>query len=111
MTWHRRPSHPWFKTVVELAWSGTCRMTITGLLVRNPGLGACAVCVAEKSVHLLDKDVDGWASIPSQVHIDISGPMPVALVRGRGCVYVVVDGYTCAVDTRPLRLKSGQSKR
>ena len=41
-----------------------------------------------------------------QVHIDLAGPMQVKSAGGREYEYIVVDDCTCAVYTRPLRLKS-----
>ncbi len=76
--------------------------------MKIPGLGARAVYVAEKSVHLPHKeDVDGRAGkYLERDHIEIDGLIPVASAGGREYVCVVVDGYTRAVYTRPLRLKS-----
>ena len=72
---------------------------------------ACAACVAEKSVHLPHKEGRGRAGKYLEwVYIDIAGPMPVASARGREYVCVVVDEYTRAVCTRPLRLKSESVK-
>ena len=40
------------------------------------------------------------------VHIDIAGPIPVTSLGGRAYLLVVMDGYSRAVYSRPLRLKS-----
>ena len=107
LTWHRRLGHPAFKTVVALAQSGASGIVITDLPAKAPGLDACVACVAAKLVHVPHKEGRGRASeYLGRVHIDIIGPMPVKSAGGREYVYVVVDGYTRAVYTRALRLKS-----
>ena len=107
MTWHRRLGHPSFRTVVELARSGTGGIVITDMPAKVPGLDACAACVAGKSVHLPHKEGRERATeYLERVHIDIAGPMPVVSAGGREYVYVIVDDYTRAVYTKPLRLKS-----
>src|SRR5258706_9614513 len=84
-------------------------MVITDLPVKILGLDMCAACVAKKSVHLSQRHGQA-GKYPERVHIKAAGPMPVTLAGGREYVYVVVDDYTEAVYTRPLRLKLGQSK-
>ena len=107
MTWHRRLGHPSFKTVVELAQKGASGMVITDMPAKVPGLDACAACVAGKSVHLPHKEGRERATeYLERVHIDIAGPMPVVSAGGREYIYVIVDDYTRAVHTKPLRLKS-----
>ncbi len=58
-------------------------MVITDFPVNIHGLGACAVCVTEKSVHLPHKDVGPASEFLEQFHIDIASPMPVASAGGR----------------------------
>jgi len=56
MTRHRWLGHPYFKTVVALAESGAGGMVIADLPKKIPGLGACAACVAVKSVDFPHKE-------------------------------------------------------
>ena len=82
-------------------------MEIRGVPSKVPGLDSCAACVAGKSVHLPHKDGRTKATeFLERVHIDIAGPMPTPSVGGRRYLYVVVDDYSRAVYTRPLRLRS-----
>ena len=84
--------------------SGT---VITDVPAKVPGLNVCAACVARKSVHLPHKEGRGRASeYLERVHIHIASPMPIASAGSREYVYVVMDGHTRAVYTRPLCLKS-----
>jgi len=67
----------------------------------------CAACIAAKTVHLPHKEGHDRASeYLERVHIDIVGPMPTKPVGGGEYAYTVVDDYTRAVYTRPLRLNS-----
>jgi hypothetical protein len=84
ITWHRRLGHPSFKMVVELARGGTSGMVITDMPAKIPGLDACAVCVARKSVHLPYKEGHERATeYLERVHIEIAGPMPVVSAGSR----------------------------
>jgi len=56
MTRYRWVGHPYFKTVVALAESGADGMVIVDLPKKIPGLGACAACVAAKSVDFPHKE-------------------------------------------------------
>jgi transposase InsO family protein len=107
MTWHRRLGHPSFKTVVALARSGANGMVITDLPTKIPSLDTCAACVAAKSVHFPHKEGRNRAGeYLGRVHIDVAGPMPMKSAGGKEYEYVIVDDYSRAVYTRPLRLKS-----
>ena len=87
--------HSSFKLVVVLAKSGTSGIVITDIPVKIPGLDACTACIAGKSVHLPHKQGRQWASrYLEQVHINITGPMPVKSAGGKEYLYVVVDDYT-----------------
>jgi len=107
LTWHCRLGHPSFKTVVELLKGGVSGMVITDVPEKIPGLDVCAACVAGKSLHLLHKE--GRMRVMEfleRVHIDIAGLMPVASVGGHRYIYVVIDDYSHAVYSQPLRVKS-----
>ena len=93
--------------MVVLAESGTDGMVITDLPKKIPGLDACAACIAAKSVHLPHKEGRNRAeAYLDRVHIDITGPMPKKSAGGKEYEYIIVDDYSRAVYTRPLRLKS-----
>ena len=107
MLWHRRLGHLSFKTVVALAESGADGMVITDLPKKIPGLDTCAACVAAKSVHFPHKEGRNRAeAYLDRVHIDIARPMPKKSAGGKEYEYIIVDDYSWAVYTRPLRLKS-----
>ena len=79
MAWHRRLGHLSFKTVER----GASGMVITDLPVRIPGLGVCAACVAEMSVHLSHKEGRGKAcKYLERVHIYIGGQIPGVSAEG-----------------------------
>jgi len=74
LTRHRWLGHP---TVVALAESGADGMVIPDLPKKIPGLGACAACVAAKSVDFPHKERRNRAgAYLDRVHIDIAGQVP-----------------------------------
>ena len=96
-----------FKTIIELARSGVSGIIVTDIPAKLPGLGACVACVAGKSMDLPHKEGCTLASeYLEHVHIDIAGPMPVTSAGGQAYLFVVVNDYSRAVYTRPLRQKS-----
>jgi hypothetical protein len=106
LTWHQHLGHPSFK-VVALSESGANGMVITDRPTKIPGLDACAACVAAKTSHSPHKEGRERAGeYLRRVHIDIAGPMPVRSASGKEYGYIVVDDYSRAVYTRPLRHKS-----
>jgi len=108
--WQPRLGHPSFK-MVESAQSSMSETVTTDLPVKIPGLDACAAWVAKKSGTSHKEGRGRAGEYLKRVHINIDGPVPVALTGGREFEYVVVDDYTHAVYTRPPPLKSGRSKR
>ena len=78
-------------------------VVIMDLPVSAPGLDACAVCVAGKSVHLPHKEgCERVGDYLERVHIDIAGPMPVMSAGGKEYLYIIVDNHTRAVYTRAI---------
>ena len=83
-------------------------MLMTDLPKKIPGLGACAACVAAKSVHFPHKEGRNRAgAYLDRVHIDIAGPNTHGprnrLVERNMSISVSMNSR--AVYTRPLRLR------